>query len=364
MDFKNYRELKINGQFFAAEDLKNHSLKKIENLAYPEWEKSVFQFILDWLNDSPFVQSQTSGSTGMAKNIRLAKNKMLNSAMKTGEFLQLKKGGPALLCLPVKYIAGKMMIVRAIALGQDLHLSEPSSNPSFESGKNFDFAAMVPMQVFQILKQNDGIEKLNRIKNLIIGGSAIPAELAEKIQTLENNCFSTYGMTETLSHIAMRKLNGVEADGFYHLLPGIQIELDKRKCLIINAPELKEVPIVTNDIVELKDKGFKVRGRFDNLIISGGINISPEGLERKLEKFIRERFIVSALPDEKLGQKLVLVIEGETWVENEISGFVGKISKELAKFEIPKQIMFLSKFPEIGNQKTDRLGIKNRIESP
>jgi o-succinylbenzoate---CoA ligase len=364
MDFKNYRELRINGQSFAAEDLKNYSLKKTEDPASPEWEKSVFQFILDWLNDSPFVQSQTSGSTGMAKNIRLAKNKMLNSAIKIGEFLQLKKGGPALLCLPVKYIAGKMMIVRAIALGLDLHLSEPSGNPSFARGKDFDFAAMVPMQVFQILEQNNGIEKLNRIKNLIIGGSAIPAELAKKIQILKNNCFSTYGMTETLSHIAMRKLNGPSADGFYHLLPGIQIETDKRKCLIINAPDLTEVPIVTNDIVELKDKGFKVKGRYDNLIISGGINISPEGLEKRLEKFISKRFIVSALPDEKLGQRLVLVIEGQSWTKNEISGVVWKISKELAKFEIPKQIMFLTKFPEIGNQKIDRLGIKNRIESP
>lgn len=361
----NYREaasIKIDGEYFNRDELNVFLKNQIKNPEIPEWKKSIFGFLMHWLDDEDHVIVKTSGSTGTPKPIRIIKQHMANSALKTGAFLSLKKGDAALLCLSADYIAGKMMLVRSMVLGLDLTTVEPSGNPVKNTNENFDFAAMVPMQVFNVFQEKDGFEKLNRIKNLIIGGAAVPEALKQKIKSLTNHTFSTYGMTETLTHIAMEKLNSPEAKGYLRLLPGIKVKTDPQKRLIIAAPDISDEIIFTNDLAEIMEDGsFRILGRADHLINSGGLKIIPEVVEQKIEKHISERFVISSLPDEKLGEKLVLIIEGFHWPPAKITTLRQKLKDALDAFERPRLVEFIQKFPETPNQKIDRLGIKNLI---
>lgn len=362
MNYCEVTSINIDGKYFNREGLIDFSKSKLENPKTPAWQKSIFSFLLLWLNDEDHIIVKTSGSTGTPKPIRIKKQHMVNSALKTGAYLGLKKSDVALLCLSADYIAGKMMLVRSMVLELDLMMVKPSANPLENNNENFDFAAMVPMQVYTILEEDDGIEKLNRIQNLIIGGAAVPAALKQKIKSLGNHTFSTYGMTETITHIAMEKLNGPEADGFLRLLPGIKIKPNPEKRLIISAPDISDEMIITNDLAEIREDGsFRILGRADNIIISGGLKIIPEIIEKKIEPLIDERFVISSLPDEKLGKKLVLVIEDQTWTHEKTDALQQSMTEILHPFENPKQIIFITKIPETSNQKTDRLAIKNLI---
>ncbi|MDZ7742395.1 MAG: AMP-binding protein [Bacteroidota bacterium] len=355
MKYQDVNSIKINGEFLAGKELTEYCRMQLDTPYLANWKEFIFNFLLEWLDDIPYINSMTSGSTGEPKSISLHKQHMINSALKTGEYLGLKENDKALLCLPAEYIAGKMMLVRSMLLGMDLSIREPKNDPLEETDPVFDFAAMVPLQVHDILQQESGYEKLNRIRKLIIGGGPVPHHLREKIAGLGNETYSTYGMTETVSHIAMEKLNGPEADGYYHLLPAIEIETDEKDRLIIHAPDIADEVIKTNDLVSLKDdKSFKVLGRFDNIIISGGIKIIPELIEKRIEKYISKRFIISSLPDEKLGEKVVLVIEDMAWDEKRIAELREKYTSELKKYERPKEISFVREFKETGSGKVER----------
>ncbi len=358
----NYREatsLKIDGKYFEKDDLISFSNTQIKNPEIPGWQKSILNFIHNWLDNSDYIIVKTSGSTGVPKSIKLKKQYMLNSVLKTGAFLGLKKNDSALLCLSADYIAGKMMIVRSTVLGLDLTMVEPSGNPLKNMDEKYDFAAMVPMQVFHILLEEGGEQKLNKINNLIIGGAPVSTALKEKIKSLTNNTFSTYGMTETITHIAMERLNGKNADGLLHLLPGIKISTDDEKRINIYAHGISDAVVKTNDLAEINEDGsFKILGRFDNMIISGGINIIPETVEKKIEKFIDQRYIISAIYDEKLGEKLVLIIEGDKWPAEKIKVLQHLMAEILHPYENPKQIIFISKLPETASQKIDRPGVR------
>jgi len=362
MNFKDVSALTIDGNHFQKEGLISLSQIQIENSANAQWRKSILDFLLHWLDKKDHIIVKTSGSTGTPKSIKIKKQQMLNSALKTGRFLDLKKNDSALLCLSADFIAGKMMIVRAMVLGLDLKIIEPSGNPMKNIDEYFDFAAMVPMQVYKVFEDKEGIKKLNRIKNLIIGGGPVPEALKQKFKSLTNQSFSTYGMTETISHIAMEKLNGTEADGFLHLMPGIKIETDSQKKLIIHASDICDEIVNTNDLAEIREDGsFRILGRFDNMIISGGINIIPEIIENKIEKLIDNRFIISSVPDDKLGEQSVLVIEDIQWPPAKIATIMHKLIAALDAFEQPRLFEFMPKFPETPNQKIDRLAIKNLI---
>ena len=336
--YKNvHHKFKLNGFHFTKEDLCRVAFSYIKEGT--EFEKPLGSFILDWFDEKPYLEIMTSGTTGKPKTIRIEKQAMVNSALATGAFFELQSGDKALNCLPVKYIAGKMMLVRAFILGLDLDFVAPTSEPMNRNENQYNFVAMVPLQVENSLTQ------LHQIKKLIIGGAKINTDLEKKLIQSKCNAFETYSMTETVTHIAVKKI-GEKA---FTILPNISISKDDRNCLVIAAPNLNVKNIVTNDVVELvSDNQFIWLGRQDNVINSGGIKLFPEQIEAKLSSKISNRFFVAGIPDKKLGEQLILFIEANPY-EIESSLF-----DDLDKYEKPKQIKFIPHFAETETGKIKR----------
>ena len=271
---------------------------------------SLDEFLEEWNNDSPYVHVQTSGSTGTPKPMLIEKQRMLNSARITCDFLGLREGDTALLCMSLDYIAGKMMVVRSIERGLKLISVPPSGHPLNIKHCRIDFAAMVPMQVYNSLQVPEECERLKQIRHLIIGGGAIDDALAAALKTFPNHVWSTYGMTETLSHIALRRLNGPDASDYYTPFPSVKVSLSDDGCLIIDAPLVCAERLVTNDIAELSGGRFRILGRKDNVICSGGIKIQIETVERQLRPHLQVPFLITKRPDAKFGEAVVLLTEG------------------------------------------------------
>ena len=332
--------------------------ERLSNSDSPEWEKELFLFLNEWFSDSDFVLAQTSGSTGEPKPIELPKLVMQKSAERTIEYFGLQKGDRLLLSLPCRYIAGKMMVVRTIVGQMNLISVDPATDFDFLEQETFDFGAMVPNQVFKLLEQPSGKEKLQNIRNLLVGGSAISSALESQISQLTSRVVITYGMTETASHIAIRELSGNRRSDFYHCLPGISVSLSENDCLQIHLQEFAE-PIQTNDLAELRSEtSFRILGRADSVIISGGIKYSPETIEKKLEPIISRRFVISSVPDEKLGEQLVLIIEGKPFNTRILKQ---KIALILTPYESPKSIRFIDRFPETNSGKIIRSDLKKML---
>lgn len=309
------------------------------------WQKEIISFIKDWFSEDEFIASKTSGSTGIPKDIKIPKNAMKMSAEMTGKFFGLNEGNSALLCMPVNFIAGKMMIIRAIELKLKLYCVEPKSKINLDFTDKIDFVPMTPMQV------ENSFDELYKIKTLLIGGAPLSDELKTKLLPLETQSFESYGMTETITHIALKEIS----EEFFTTLNQIKIRKDERDCLVIKTPYFEE-EIVTNDIVEIRNENqFKWLGRFDNVINSGGIKLFPEQIESKLKPFIREKFIISSLLDSTLGQKLILIIEAES------SNFEPRTSN-LEKYEIPKELFYLKKFPRTESGKIKRNEILDLVK--
>ena len=272
----------------------------------------VEEFLAEWRSDSPTVLVHTSGSTGEPKPMWVEKRRMEASARMTCDFLGLREGDTALLCLPVDYIAGKMMVVRSLVRGLRLVCVEPSGEPLGTGAEALDFAAMVPMQVWNSLQVKEQRERLMAIRNLIIGGGAIDDALARELIGFPNQVWSTYGMTETLSHIALRRLSGPEASEWYTPFAGVTLSQSADGCLIIDAPAVHDGQLITNDIAELSADGrFKILGRKDNVICSGGLKIQAEEVERLLRAHLREPYMITKRRDEKFGEVVVLLTEGD-----------------------------------------------------
>ncbi len=267
-------------------------------------------FLAEWHNDSPTVLVHTSGSTGMPKPMLVEKRRMEASARITCGFLGLKAGDTALLCMSLDYIAGKMMVVRALTCGLQLKVVEPCGCPLWEG--HVDFAAMVPMQVYNLLQTEDCRRRLMAVRHLIIGGGAIDEALASALVDFPNQVWSTYGMTETLSHIALRRLSGPDASEWYMPFEGVTLSQTDEGCLVIDAPAVHDGPLVTNDIAEMHDDGcFRILGRKDNVICSGGIKIQIEEVERLLHPHLSVPFLITKRADEKFGEQVVLLTESE-----------------------------------------------------
>ena len=311
-------------------------------------------FLDEWNNDSAYVEVKTSGSTGEPKRMLVEKRRMLNSARITCDFLGLKPGDTALLCMSTDYIAGKMMVVRSIERGLRLVEVEPCGHPldikhltlnikhSQLSIVNcqLDFAAMVPMQVYNSLQVPEEKERLMAIRHLIIGGGAIDEAMEAELRTFPHAVWSTYGMTETLSHIALRRISGPEASEWYMPFPTVKLSTTSEGCLVIDAPEVCAQTLTTNDIVELKSDGrFRIRGRKDNVICSGGIKIQIEEVEQTLKKYMRVPYIISKRKDEKFGEIVVLLTEGDTTEAQTICEQV------LPKYHQPKVYLHVNQIP-------------------
>lgn len=333
--YKNvHNQFKINGHHLTKEDLCRIAYSFIKEGA--DFEQAVGDFLLDWFDDKSYVDMYTSGTTGEPKPIRIQKDAMLQSALSTGDFFGLQPGNRVLHCLPANYVAGKMMFVRAFVLGLDIDFVAPSSHPLEFNDQKYDFAAMVPLQA------KKSIDKLTNIKKIIIGGVKVHKSLEQELVKLPVDIYETYGMTETITHIAAKKV-GVEA---FTTLPNVTVSVNEHQCLEIVAKNIGIEKIVTNDIVKLiSDTQFVWLGRYDNVINSGGIKIMPEQVESKLSNLIARRYFVNGSPDEILGEKVVLYVEG---LPMDINNSVFDV---LDKYEKPKDIVFIPKFKETATGK-------------
>ena len=342
---------RLNNKKYSKQELEIYAHKLVREGEVYEIE--IGDFLLDWLDDSEIIEVQTSGSTGKPKKIQIHKNHMVNSALATSTFFKLPEETTALLCLSAKFIAGKMMLVRAMVLGWRLDIVPPKANPLDYIYKQYDFCAMVPLQL------DNSISRLHLLKKLIVGGGAVPEHLIALIQGVETKIYETYGMTETVTHIAARRLNSKKKDievCYFKALPQVVLSTDNRNCLVIKAPMVSKELVVTNDIVELITyKKFLWKGRIDNVTNSGGVKLFPEQIEKKLQLVIRERFFITSEPDNKLGEKLILIIE-HTIDQNSYEAYFNKIKslKNIDKYEIPKEIYFMEKFVETDSGKVHR----------
>lgn len=329
-------------------------------------------FLSEWNNDSDRVLVHTSGSTGKPKPMMVEKKRMLNSARITCDFLGLKPGDSALLCMSLDYIAGKMVVVRSI----ERHLHLISVSPSGHPLKNIDlkdvngkdvneeitFAAMVPMQVYNTLQVPEERERLCHIRHLIIGGGAIDAALEKELKSFPGNIaiWSTYGMTETLSHIALRRINGDEASEWYQPFDSVRISQTEEGCLVIDAPQVCAETLVTNDIVEIEPYiynkveklRFRIKGRKDNVICSGGIKIQIEEVEALLKPHLEKTFMLAKKKDEKFGEIAVLLTEDENIkkVEATVRRLLSDESEKSSdhkkyKYWIPKEFRYVEHLP-------------------
>ncbi|GAA5097105.1 AMP-binding protein [Chryseobacterium ginsengisoli] len=318
-----------------------------------EFEKKIKTFLEEWFSDSETVKVQTSGSTGVPKVFDIEKNKMINSSEMTCDFLGLKEGDKALVCLPVEYISGKMMVVRSIIRKLKLIIVDPSTKPIENLESEVDFCAMTPLQV------ENSLDKLYLMKNLIIGGASVSENLKKIILNNSQNLqstriFETYGMSETLSHIGLKKIFP-HAENYFTVFENVDISKDERGCLKIFAPNLNSEVLQTNDLVEIKnEKQFKFLGRIDNVINSGGAKIFPEELEALVKKEIPNEVVFLGIDDESLGQKLIAVIEGEK--SKDLVDKFSDISFE-KNFHKPKKIIFIEKIPRTPNGKVSRLNL-------
>lgn len=334
----NQETIQINGSIFSKDNFEQ--LKKNDE-APDSWENAIFLFLKNWFDDTDFVTTHTSGSTGIPKEIRLAKTAMRNSARMTNAFFGLNEEKTALLCLPASYIAGKMMLVRAITGGFNLVTTAPKANPFEQLKMPIDFTAITPYQLYysaETLKQK-------AVQNIIVGGGHVNSTLETLAESIPTDLFETYGMTETCSHIALRQFNGENKSDVFSVLNGVSIRLDERECLVITAPHLLNEAIITNDVVEIKGKNtFRWLGRFDTTINSGGVKIHPEQVEKKLDGIIPSSFFIASQLDNILGEKVILVIESDDYSASRRAELTASIENRLSKFEIPKAIYFAPEF--------------------
>ena len=378
------------------------------------------EFYSEWNSAEDSLLVHTSGSTGAPKPMMVEKQRMLNSARRTCDFLSLKRGDTAFLCMPLDFIAGKMVVVRTIERNMKLITVPPSNHPfrtlienCRKKGENaeemvIDFAAMVPSQVFCSLSVPEERKMLERVKHLIIGGGAIDPELSDALQNLPNNVWSTYGMTETLSHIALRRVNGREASEWYEPFDSVNISLlpdenskEGRGLLVIDAPEVSVSRLVTNDICELHADGrrFRILGRKDNVICSGGIKLQIEEIEAALHPFLNFPFCISRRHDRKFGEVAVLLLapkgsesdialvgpESKTVPEcsgsnvalegseskaalslhqkESILSLLSSAFQTLPKYSVPKDIVFVPEIPLTATGKINRMACESLAAS-
>jgi len=305
-----------------------------------DYQVSLGVFIKQWIDSDTLLSLYTSGSTGKPKLVVMSKQAMVNSATATGDYFKLKAGNSALSCLPFDYIAAKMMFVRAYVLGLELYCIKPSSSPLKTLKRGYDFCALVPLQL------ENSVEQLQLIKTLIVGGAPLSEGLKNKLKGAPVNIYETFGMTETVSHIAVKNISNSAT--VFEVLPSVSIGVDTRNCLWIEAPQIVATKIQTNDVVNLISKTtFEWVGRFDTIINSGGIKITPEQLEQQLEGFIENRFFIASQKDNVLGNAVVIVIESST-------------PYKTLNFEVlepnkrPKDIYYVDKFVETVSGKIKR----------
>lgn len=331
------------------------------------------EVMAEWNNDDDSVLVHTSGSTGMPKPLRVEKKRMLASARTTCRFLGLDSSDVALLCMPLDYIAGKMVVVRSLACGMRLISVAPSSHPLSQLAEVPTFAAMVPMQVYCSMQDESERQKLMEIKNLIIGGGAIDPSLEEQLRFFPNNVWSTYGMTETLSHIALRRINDTDdskASEYYTPFDGVDVSSLPDGRLRIYAPEICPEPLETNDIVEFDSTGrnFKVLGRADNVIDTGGIKVQIEEVEKLLHDVVPYDFAITRAADRKYGEAVAIAVvlpsdKGKEWQQKELDRLKEQVDGSLHnRYYRPRYYFPVGHIPHTGTGKIARAEVEKLID--
>ena len=346
----------IGGKNYTASDCSGRLLKDFgEAYGADSFQVSLAEFLAEWFDGKETLRVHTSGSTGKPKELWVEKKRMMNSAMLTVAFLNLQRGDTALLCMPLKYIAGKMVVVRALVAGLDLQLVPPCGHPMEKLEKAPCFAAMIPMQVFNSLQVPPEADKLRQVRHLIIGGGAVDQHLGEKLKAFPRDVWSTYGMTETLSHVALRRLSGELASEWYIPFPEVSLSQTEEGTLVIDAPSVSPQRLVTNDIVEFDRRGyFKIIGRKDNTINTGGVKVQIEQVEDASRPHLPFPFMITSLPDVKFGECVVLLAEtGE-----EAGKIIEKAIELLPVYWRPKQTFYVASLPLTETGKPDRATAK------
>jgi len=348
---------------FSTKTFSIHDLKtNLQISNYEIYKQKALEFCVQWLEGKQSFVMNTSGSTGKPKSINIERKYLEKSALITAKALNLKKGDSALVSLNIEYIAGMMMLVRGLEIGLKLTLTTPSGFPlnEFDENTSFDFLSFVPLQIQNIIeKQPEKIKIINKAKNIILGGAPISNDLEEKLQIFDAPIYHTYGMTETVSHIALRRLNGKDKKKYFSTLKGVKIKLDDRGCLVIETPTAHE-EVITNDLVEIKsEKDFIWLGRIDNVINTGGVKVQAEKIETQIEIYFKKnnlnkRFFVAGLPDEKLGQIISLIVERvEVKINMEEINEIF-LRNNFSKYETIKKIIFSENFIQTPTGKIDK----------
>jgi O-succinylbenzoic acid--CoA ligase len=349
-----HTDIWINGRKALLKDILE---KKV--IAQSDFENQTFDFISDWLSGQETFSLHTSGSTGKPKPISVTRSQMSASAKLTAQSLHLHHSYNALTCLDTRYIAGKMMLVRSLETGMKIFAVDPCANPlhKIPIDQTIHFTALVPYQVKAILESKHP-HLLDTLMCCIIGGAPVDEALHEKLQCVSTPLYATYGMTETISHIGLQLLNGKDSDEFFNTLPGVRVHTDNRNCLVISAPYL-ESEIVTNDLADVRTENkFKWLGRWDNVINSGGVKVSPENLEQRIGKIftrlkVNNSFFIHGLPDENLGQKISLIIEGEL-TRASFKEIRDAMVHSFSAYEIPKDFFTIPAFIYTNTNKINR----------
>lgn len=349
----------IDGVTYTAEDCRTRLRAEFSH-QYGEdsFQVQLAGFLQEWFDGSDTLSVHTSGSTGVPKELRVEKERMMNSARMTVDFLGLQAGDTALLCMPLPYIAGKMVVVRTLVAGLNLIPVHPSGHPLAGLSEAPVFAAMIPMQVFNALQVPGECEILQQVRQLIIGGGAVDDALASVLKTFPQSVWSTYGMTETLSHIAMRRLSGGKASEWYTLFEGVTVSVSPEGTLVIYAPAVNPDRLETNDLVELDAQGrFRVLGRRDNTINTGGVKVQIEQVEAALHPHLPFPFVITSAPDAKFGERVVMLVEGVAEDHPRIAPAIAA----LPPYWRPKQIIGVASLPKTGTGKPDRAAAKRMV---
>lgn len=361
-DWRDFKSLSLNGTKRSLQGWRAYAQQQLqEGYGIGDLEE-ILEFVVDWSNRKEWIATRTSGSTGRPKNIKIKKEQILASAERTLNTLGLKPGDSALLCLPNRFIGGKMMIARSIVGELDLYITENTSKPQLPENVDMSFAAVVPYQMSTIAKDPEAAAKWKKVKKIIIGGGHVDNALESKLKDWPNEIYESFGMTETISHVALRRISGTNDREPFRVLDTIDVELDDRGCLIIHSEALPNNPTVTNDIVTMTDdRSFHWMGRADNMINSGGVKIIPEVLEKIIKPIFNTRYFITGLKDEDLGERVVLVLESQPMSEADEAEIQNDLRNELSKFEVPKEICYVDEFVETENGKIHRKKTIKRI---
>ncbi|MCS7019063.1 MAG: AMP-binding protein [Cytophagales bacterium] len=338
-----------------------------EVASYEGIYRAALQFSRSWLQGQETFQLFTSGSTGTPQPVAISRLQMLASIRATAAALQLSSGQSALVCLNPAYVAGIMMLARGWQLGLHMYLVAPTSRPlqHFDTHMRFDFVAMVPLQLQQSICHQPDKYILDRCGNIIVGGAAMNVALEQATQSVRATVYATFGMTETVSHIALRRINGKHPEADYGLLPNITAQTDERSCLMICGEVTQGRWITTNDIVTFTaPRRFRFEGRADFVINSGGIKIFPEKLEQQIAALQipalqNKRFIITAQPDEQLGEQVVLVVETNQLPN--VEQIVQCLKEKLPRYHAPQHIFCLPQFPQTATGKVNRKELQQLI---